>query len=198
MNITKTAAVLSLTAAAFALGHANGIAANPSQQELDAKAMEAAWDAMGQTGRMHKLIEPFVGEWKAEAVFYMPDGEMKSTGKMVNKWIMDGKILEQSYVGDMMGEEFRGYGLWGYSAAAETFQTLWCDSMTTHMDFNTEMVVSDDGKTFTSDGDQFVAPGMKMAYQDVVQIVSENEHTFTRSLKMPGGLEKSMEITYTR
>ena len=196
MSARHAAAVLTLTTTAFLMGRSTGLA---SSQDMDAKAMEAGWDALGQTGRMHRLLEPFVGTWQAAGTFYMPDGELETQGTMETRWILGGKFLEQRYHTDeMMGAPFDGLSLWGYSSAAETFQSLWIDSMTTHIDFNETMEVSEDGKTFRARGEQYIAPGMTMPYVDHIEIKNENEHVFTRSIETPGGLEPSWTIVYTR
>lgn len=197
MRTIETAIALALCAGAFVAGRAT--AATPQEKEMGTKAMEAAWDEMGQTGKMHEHLKPFEGEWNADCKFWMGPGEpMTMTGTSKNEFVFGGKFLKQHYEGPFQDEDFEGIGFWGYSNVDEEYQSVWLDNMSTGIAFQT-LTVSDDGKTFTAEGtEKNPMTGEEEDYKDVVKIVGPDEYVFTRYMMKDGDEHKHMKIVYTR
>jgi hypothetical protein len=160
--------------------------------------MLQAWIEANQIGEHHRLLTPFVGRFDAEITNYMEGESETSTGRMVNTWMYEGRYLQQKYSGDMAGMSFEGMALWGYSNPDETYKSVWVDSMSTNLSYSAGWA-SEDGKTFTMIGsDKDPMSGEMVPFEDVIQVVSDDEHTFTRSETRAGEKAKSMEIRYTR
>lgn len=186
-----------------------GTFATPASQE-DARNQEempsmdemmAAYMAAGETNEHHEGLKQFVGTWDATSKFWSVPGEppMESTGVMVGKAIFGGRFVEQSFESNIMGQEFVGRGLWGYSNTDECYKSIWIDNMVTDLGFSTGYL-SEDGKIYTLMGSQ-TSPmdGSREAYEDICAIRSDDQHSFTRFMIMPDGSKmKSMEIVYNR
>ena len=98
-----------------------------------------------------------------------------------------------------MGEEFLGFGYWGYSNVHEEYQSIWIDNQSTWM--STSTGISPDGGTsfimHTTEKDP--ATGEVRVNRDVTYLRNPNEHVFTRYTIQADGSEKKMfGVVYTR
>jgi hypothetical protein len=163
--------------------------------------MMEAWVKANQPGEMHKKLEPMVGTFDVVSKFSMGPGapEMTSKGSAVNTWTMDGRFVQMTYQGDMMGMPFKGTGFMGFNNVSKAYESYWIDSMSTGMMMSTGKV-SDDGKTFTWTG-EFDDPmtGKKKQSRSVNRIVDANTYVFEMFETGPDGKEvRSGELTFTR
>jgi hypothetical protein len=118
----------------------------PGWTEADMMAcMEA-----GTPGAEHKRLAADVGEWTSECMMWMaPDTEpLKSQGTSEVTTILDGRFTHVEMEGDMMGQPFKGYGLYGFDNVAKKYVSTWIDSMTTGI-MTGDGKASSDGKTIT-------------------------------------------------
>lgn len=200
---------LTLAAGLAGLSFAAGTFAAPAPQE-DARAQEempsmdeimAAYMAAGAVGEHHGHLEAFVGTWDATSTFWNAPDEppMEANGVMVNEMTLGGRFLKQSYTSEIMGQDFEGHSLWGYSNNDECYKSIWIDNMTTDLTFSTGYC-SEDHKTFTMMGSQTNPMfGNREQYEDVCKIDDDNHHSFIRYMILEDGSKvKSMEIVYTR
>ncbi len=162
------------------------------------------FEAMSATTEEHKLLEPFVGTFKATVKMWMGPGDpMVSTGVMTNELDLGGRFLKHTYKGDP-GEgpfpNFEGRGFWGYNTVAKKWEGVWIDTASTMV--QTERGDRDaSGKVWEMKGqmDNPQMPGGKWDKRSVITLVDNDNHTMEMFMPGPDGKEcKGMEITYVR
>lgn len=152
----------------------------------------------------HKLLEPFVGTWRAEVKMWMGPGDpMVSTGTMVNTLDLGGLFLRHDYTGDPNDgpfPNFEGRGFWGYNTVDMCWEGFWIDNAVSFMMRDTGDVDAA-GKVWTMSS-TMTEPrsGKPMQKRSVITLHSNNKHSMEMFVKpddAPGEF-KCMEITYTR
>lgn len=165
-----------------------------------APGMEEMMAAM-RPGEMHKKLEPMVGNFDVVVKFWMAPGmpEQSSKGSSSNKWVYDGRFVEQSFSGEMMNMPFKGTGYTGFNTVAKQYESFWMDSMSTGMMMSSGKL-SDDGKTINWSGESDdPATGKRVKIRMVTKMTDANSHTMEMYAPGPDGKEfKTMEIVYTR
>ena len=168
-------------------------------------AMQAKMEEMkklGAPGENHKLLEPFVGNWKATVKFWMtPEGKPEeSQGTSNNHWILDGRFVQQDFKGTSMGQPFEGLGFMGYDNIRGEFSSLWMDNMATGIMVGAGQY--DTGaKAFN--GNATVSCPMtgekNRSMRTVCKVVDANHLTHEMYMNDKDGKEfKAMEISYER
>ncbi len=156
------------------------------------------WMEMNQKGVHHEHLKQFVGNFTTVSKFWMaPDTEpMESTGKAVNRMVLDDRYLESHFDGEAMGAKFAGQGLTGYDAMAGKYVSLWVDTWSTGFTI-AEGQCDKEGKVLTLKGEMGMGD-MKVAYREVLTILDANSYKFEWFDSSMGEERKSMEIVYTR
>lgn len=162
--------------------------------------MMAAWAKAAEVTEHHKALEPFAGTFDAQLTMWM-DPNMPptvSTGTMTNSWILGGRFLEHSYEGEVMGEKFQGRGLWGFDVAANRYNGLWIDNMSTALSVSTGPL-SEDGKTFhmKMTGTDPMTGEAKVT-EELLVLESADRHRMEMFEVHDGQRVRTMEIVYTR
>ncbi len=161
--------------------------------------------AMGPRTAEHELLNPFEGTFSTVVKLWMGPGEpMTSTGTMVNDWVLGGRYLRQTFIGDPIEVEgsfgaFEGIGFWGYSGTSGEYQGYWIDNASTWMQMETGSV-DDSGKVWVMHS-SFPNPadGKPMDKRTVITLQDNDRHLMESFFTVQGGEEvKSMEISYTR
>jgi Protein of unknown function (DUF1579) len=167
----------------------------PSMEEIMKKA-----EAAGTPGAAHKALEPLVGDWTAEVKSWMapdaPPTVTKATAK--SSWVMNGRFVQQEFIGDFMGKPFHGVSLTGFDNMKQKYNNVWIDDMHTSM-FTSEGEGENGNKVITFEG-KYDCPltGRKdLPMKQVLLIISPDKHVFEMHDPTKGDL-KTMEITYTR
>ena len=195
MNLVGTAIGIGLSVLAACL--APGTHGESGRQEREEpKGLRA-----DMPGANHRLMEPFVGTFDTEFIYFPPGAPavVSKGGTMVNSWVMDGRFLKHEFVGDFGGAPFRGVGYWGYSNTGRTFEGVWIDNVSTAISFRSEGRVSEDGRVFTTEYEQTdPATGRRERHRDVTRLLTADRHTWTSSLLAESGEVKQMEAVYTR
>ena len=169
----------------------------------DADAMMEAWMAANTPGPHHKALANFRGEWNAVVNYRYAEGMPvnSSEGVMRIGWAFGGeeRFLMGEYQGDIEGMPFKGIMMLGYSNATKSYQSLWVDSMTTHMTFD-EGTCNDDHTMFTFHGTEHdPMTGQAMRYIDVIKFDGPDKHTLRRHNILPdGSTQNNFWIEYTR
>lgn len=154
-------------------------------------------EAAGTPGAAHKSLDNFAGDWKAEVQCWMkPDGPPTvSKARAKARWIMNGRFIEEEFVGEVGGKPFNGRFLIGFDNTKQMFNSVWVDDMHTSMCFA-------EGKgdvgyhVFTLEGttDCPVSGRKDISMKQIFRIISHDRHV----LEMFNDDVKSMEITYVR
>ncbi len=137
MHVKQILGVVLVAGLAFGAGRM-GLSAESSAR---AQPGEAAGVDPGAPGEHHKVLEKFNGNWEGVFTIHVPGvGEMESKGTVEREWILDGRFLVEEVRAEMgPGQEFVGYGVFGYNNAEGRYETFWIDNQNTAM-------VRDNGK----------------------------------------------------
>lgn len=102
------------------------------QMSAEHQAMMEAWMKAGTPGEKHQDMSSLAGDWKATVKSWMGPGEpMVSEATVKREMILDGRVLADSWQGNMMGQSFRGHGMQGYDNARGKYWSTWNDNMST-------------------------------------------------------------------
>lgn len=174
------------------------VSAQDSQTDAE-KAMMDAWMAAATPGEAHRKLEPFVGEWNVTMRSWMAPGQnpTESTGSATSRWILGGRWLQQEYTGDFMGQPFHGIALTGYDNIRKRYVGTWMDNMSTSL---MTTYPTFDGNVMRASGTMDdPMTGQEMPFEEVITIVSENEHRMEMFGPGPDGtMFRTMEIVYRR
>ena len=106
-------------------------------------------------GDQHKRLARMEGEWNCELKFWLtPDSEPEvSRGRSVHRMILDGRILETRFIGDLTfsgaSTPFAGLGVLGYDKPRARYFSFWTDTLNTSA---TMLTGSDAGPVITFEG----------------------------------------------
>jgi hypothetical protein len=100
----------------------------PEQQAMMAKMMKAA-----TPGPQHAMLAKLAGDWTCSIKYQMdpkqPAQDAQSTSSITT--LMDGRYIQETSSGQMMGAPFNGMGLYGYDNVSGKFVSTWIDNMGT-------------------------------------------------------------------
>jgi hypothetical protein len=151
----------------------------------------------------HKMLKKDVGVWDAEMKIWAagPDTEPMVTKGIERNRMLGGLWLLSNFSADMGGQEYKGFGQFGYDAKQKKYVGTWVDSMTTS--------ISEMQGTYDKDKNEMVMyatgvdpeTGKEVKSKSVSKHMKDGRRLFTMYMHSPDGEEqwvKSMEITYTR
>ncbi|MDA3934385.1 MAG: DUF1579 family protein [Gammaproteobacteria bacterium] len=109
--------------------------ADPAGAEMPAEmqAMMEAYAQAAKTGKQHAMLAESVGEWTAAVSMWMdPSADpMLSTSSVNRTMTVDGRVLEEHWQGNVMGQPFMGLGRTGYDNVTGKYWSTWTDNMST-------------------------------------------------------------------
>lgn len=165
------------------------------------KAMMEAWMKAATPGDMHKMLNPFVGNWSVTVKMWEKPGAQptESAGKAVNTWALGGRWVEQRFEGQFMGMPMQGVGYTGYDNIKKSFVSTWMDSLSTSVMMTTGTADAD-GKSMSFSGSMDdPMSGKAMPVKEKVRIIDADTHVMEMWNPGPDGqMFKMMEITYSR
>ena len=162
---------------------------------------QEAFMKAGVIGPYHKLLEPFVGRWKAEArIWSDPTAEpMVTSGTSSHTFIFGGRYLKMEFMGRYMDHSFTGLGFMGFDNVRKEFISFWIDNMSTWF-LTSAGTVDRDGKTFTMSGSYKDPVSGNLRRQRDETKIEGPDRIVSRSYEaVAGGKEfLSMEIVYIK
>jgi hypothetical protein len=87
---------------------------------------------MPKPGAAHGRLAALVGEWEGTETMHPGpwDSGGPATGRIVNRWIVDGFAVAQEYEQRRKGRvNFRGHGIFWYDQGTSEYVLTWWDSM---------------------------------------------------------------------
>jgi len=176
-------------------------AAAPAAQSAEQAEMMKKWMEVASPSEAHKKLEGIVGTWDTTVKMWQtPDAPVQeSKGTSMNKMVLGGRWLEQSYEGQFMGMPFNGIGYTGYDNYKKQYVGMWMDTSSTAAMMSTGMA-DPAGKTMTFTGSMDNAmTGKTDQFKEVMTMVDANHHNFEMWMPGPDGkMFKTMEIAYSR
>lgn len=176
--------------------------AEPAGGGMDA-AMADAWARMGAVTDHHKAMAPMAGKFTFTNSMLMAPGTppIESQGTYEGKLIYGGRFLLSRTEGEMMGQKFEGMGVLGYDNVIGKHVSTWMDSISTGI-MRSEGTCSDDGKTFTFEGEMPdpMAGGKLTKYKYEFKVESNDKFSLHWWSPNPanGEMFEAMVIRYTR
>lgn len=159
------------------------------------KYMEAA-----QLGPEHELLSHMVGTYEMTVKSWMdPNAEpMVSTGTAEREMILDGRVLQETVVADMMGQPFHGVGNTGFDNVTSTYWSTWSDNMATGITL-LEGTVDMESHTAMWEGMSPDPIAGKKTPMKIESKYADGKQVDVFYMTGPDGeMVKSMEITYVK
>ena len=191
---------ITLTCLCLVMATVPVLAKDKKPTEAEMQAMMETYKKLATPGEPHKLFAGLAGSWTTTTKEWMEPGRppTESSGTAEMKMLLDGRFLQQEFIGEMMGQPFSGIGIDAYDNMTKKYVTAWMDTMSTGI-FIMEGTASADGKTIALKGSHPEPGGGKMTHRAVWKILDNNTQSFEMYGAHKQGKEmKMMEITYTR
>lgn len=162
--------------------------------------MEAMMKAMSP-GEQHKQLARLAGDWTFTNKMWMAPGAppAESSGTMHGETILDGRYVQSTWKGNMMGMAFEGHGTDGYDNVAKKYVSSWIDNMGTGILYSTGTCDAD-GKKCESKGSMIDPMTGKDSYmRSVVSWTGNDSFVMEMYGPDPSGKEfKWMEMSVKR
>ena len=167
----------------------------------DTEAAAAMRQKINTPSRAHRKLDVFVGVWEARMSLWMDPSQppVISEGTLEQKWILDGRFLQQTYQGGLMGAPFSGVGYIGYDNSLRKYLSTWMDSAGTTISTRSGRF-DEAGKTLTLTGevDDYIR-GRIIPVSDRMVVVNPSEYVFETWQPGPDGKDcRVMLVRYTR
>jgi uncharacterized protein DUF1579 len=169
-----------------------------AEDKPDQQAMMKAYMEKIQPGPAHQKLAGLAGTWNFTMTsFEDPKNPMSSTGTCTSAMVMDGRYLQDTATGSMMGMTFNGSGYTGFNNITKQYESTWIDNMGTGIMMGTGKET--DPSTITMNW-TYADPmtGKVTKVKTITKIVDANNHTFTWYNQGGGKEVKTMEIAYVR
>ncbi len=170
----------------------------PGMDEKMAEAMKLMMPGDG-----HRKLDALVGNFKAKTTMWMDAAAVPQVSEATseNKWILDGRFLQQTYKGEFMGKPFEGMGIIGYDNVGKEYVSIWLDNIATGVMKSTGQY-DEATKTFSEEG-TFSCPltgKNNNKHKAVTKLVDADHHTFEmwHDDVKTGKNYKAMQISYER
>lgn len=103
------------------------------EMSAEEQAMMAAWAKAATPGEEHARLANLAGDWSATVTYWTAPGDEPnvSESSVQRRMSLDGRVLEDHWSGNMMGQSFKGRGRTGYDNVTEKWWSTWSDNMST-------------------------------------------------------------------
>ena len=177
-------------------------AADAPPMTAEQKAMMDKMTKAATPGAQHAMLAKMAGEWNCTVKYQMdpsqPAQESQSTATITV--LMDGRYIQESDSGQMMGAPFNGMGVYGFDNVSGKYVSTWIDNMGTGI--MTGVGTADaSGKVITwATTMNDPVTGKPTKERMVTTFTDDNHHTLEMYGTPPGGKKemKMMTIDYTR
>ncbi len=200
-EVIKDAEEVAKKKAAQAEEAAQQAAQQAEQAAVDPNDPMAMWTKANMPTKEHaQLIADMLGEWTVEnEVTFAPGAPVeKSTGTAKCEPIFGGRFVKMDYDGNMMGQPFKGFSLWGYNTPSGKFESTWIDSTSVGMMYSTGVKQADGSIEWTGSWVDPITKETKTS-RAVTKMTDKNTMVYEAFDKTTDGTEfKMMTVTYTR
>ncbi len=165
---------------------------------MDPAAMQR-WAAVSTPGEQHAELVSSSGQWRVSSKFWMdPDGEPQTSEmRAVITPELGGRFIFERLSGEVMGEPFEGFGVFGYDNHKQMWTSVWVDNMNTATSY-AEGQATDEG-TIEMFGDMYdpITDATK-EFKIVLWEDGPDRHNMSMFVKHEGEWAKGMEMEYHR
>jgi hypothetical protein len=185
-----------------ALAFVAGIAVADIPTNKPATGNAPEWMKHTQPGEGHKMLSEMTGRWSYTMKWWAtpsakPD---ESKGTATGKMILGGRFLQQEVSSKVNGQPFNGMGITGFDSFRNEYQSMWIDSMSTHMMMSSGSYDANT-RTLKETGNMTdLMAGMKDRwFRTELNMKDKNAYTYAMYSKDAAGAEfKMMEIEYKK
>ncbi|MGH7567222.1 MAG: DUF1579 domain-containing protein [Gemmatimonadota bacterium] len=168
------------------------VAAPQAQAQEMTPEMMAAWTENATPGENHQVLDGTVGKWEQKMTMWMAPGAppLESTSTSTAAWSMDGRWMEESMSGTVMGMPFQGRNLMGYDNFRDEYVSIWTDNMST-APMISRGTYDPATKTFTLTGtmDDIMSGTRDIPFRQVTTITDDTHATLEMYAPGPDGNE---------
>ena len=152
-----------------------------------------------QKGPEHATLAKSAGEWDVTQTMWMVPGqppvESKATSSASLLW--DGRFVQSTFHGDMMGTPFEGHLLMAFDRVDKEYVAVWIDSMSTYL--SVSRGTEKDGVTTFKSNDPDFMTGQKKPGEMVMKWIDDDTYTLTfQEPTADGAARTTMVMTYKR
>ena len=173
-----------------------------AQMSPEMQEMMAAFEKAGTPGEPHEQLAAMAGDFKATVKMWMGPGEpMVSEADVHREMTLDGRVLTERYMGNMMGRPFTGHGMTGYDNARGKYWSTWNDNMSTGLMVSWGAYdPAQKAIVFEGEVSNPMQPGSTMKNRGIARHHADGSETFEMWEPHGPGREmvKTMEITLVR
>jgi hypothetical protein len=159
-----------------------------AQAEMMAKMAKAA-----TPGPQHAMLAKMAGDWDCTAKYQMdpsqPMQEEKTSSSITT--LMDGRYVQETASGQMMGAPFNGMGIYGYDNVIGKYVSTWIDNMGTGI-MKSEGVA--DGNKINWVGTMSDPMTGKVSKARMVTTITDDDHHTMEMYGVPPGGKKEMKM----
>lgn len=195
----STALTLLLTPALLAQHEDHGGGAEAAMPP-EMAAMMAALEAAGTPGEHHQRLATMTGTWTVSTTMWMPGAPepMRGTGTAERTMILGGRVLDEQFHGEAMGQSFEGSARTGWDNVTKQWWSTWSDTMSTGLFVLYGQTTDKGTEVYTgSMADPMGGPAIAMRVVAVAESPDREVHTFYEK-QGDGEERKSMELIYER
>jgi len=203
MKNKKIKSIVVMTIAVFVFAYTLPAVAEEMAQTMPPgmdEEMMAKMKEFSTPGENHQVLDYFVGDWAYTAKFWMsPDAPPEeSAGTSSTQWIMDGRFIEQAFVGAFMGSPFNGKMTMGFDNLKKMYVSTWIDDMSTGI-MTSEATYDAASQSFTEHGSHSCPIDGTRHFRAIIKIIDKNTYSYITTIIGKDGSETpGMEILYTR
>lgn len=152
-------------------------------------------------GPEHKVLASLAGEWTfASKTWFDPSlPPAESSGTATNTMTMEGRYLQGTMKGTLMGMPFEGFGVTAFDTTTGQYQSVWFDNMSTTLMFMTGSYDAA-ARTFTmrTEMSDLEHPSATIAVRQTLTIVDADVHRMELFETTRGRESRMLEIVFTR
>lgn len=182
------------------LAFGNAYADETESMTEEQAAMMEAWMSAGAPGEPHHDIMNSAGVWEAEMKMWMDPSAppMVVTYTVTRTPTLGGRVMEEKWEGDFMGQPFAGLSRTGYDNVSKRYWSTWTDNMSTSLMMSYGNHDKETGALVMHGEGPNPMTGGTIPNRSVLKHVSENEEYFEMFEVHEGQEVKTMEARLTR
>lgn len=151
-------------------------------------------------GDVHTDIAKMAGDWTVSAKMWEGPGTeaMMMDYEVSGQMILGGRYLQEDSTGSFMGQEFKGFMLFGYNNGTEEYFSIWLDNFGTGMALSKGKANREGKVEMTGTMEDWMAPAGR-PFRSVMESQGKDAHTLHMwGIDENGAEFKTMELAYTR
>jgi len=196
MRIMRVIAVMALFITTAAMAD-DAPKMSADQQAMMERAAKAA-----KLGPQHEALKKWAGDWGCTVKFLVDPAQpwQEATTTANTASLLDGRYVQETSTGEMMGQPFTGIAVYGYDNVIGKYVSTWIDNFGTGI-MKSEGTADASGNVITWVGTMSDPMTGKPAKERMVSTMIDDDHRTLEMFGVPPGAKKEMKmmrIEYSR